>query len=66
MGFDCSFFAGPKPGKATTQNTAQIMLLPGYICLSRLPETQVLFVFRVQALKLFFRGAKDAQLAHSG
>lgn len=58
MGFDCSFFAGPKPGK-DTWNSAQIILYTGYIFLSRLPQAQVLFVFRVQVPELFFRGAED-------
>lgn len=66
MEFNCSFFAGLKPGKDTTRDSAQIIFLAGYISLSRLPEAQVLFVFRIQVPKLFFRGAKDAQLAHSG
>lgn len=59
MGFDCSFVGGPKPGKDTTRNSAQIILYTGYICLSRLPQAQVLFVFRVQVPELFFRRAKD-------
>lgn len=54
MEFDCALFGDPKSDKDTTQNSTEIILLTEYICLSRLPEAQILFVFRVQVSKLFF------------